>query len=316
MEDNKYQEIEIDKIIIPEDRARATFTQEQYNELKASIKEHGFNVPILVRPLPDGKYELIDGEHRIKVVKELGWTKIPAVVTTTDEKRASILNFLANTARGTQDPIDISKAINKSIDAGATLEEIAAATGHTKEWVEFYKLLSDLPEHYQQALKDGRLNVTAIKEAFRLPSWEETDKILMTALNLGWSGAIVKHAVDMRLREIELAKERQKELEKPEPLPEFKPEELVQYENCMFCKRTVRKDTTYMEIICQDCRYLLKYVLQYIPDPEEAMEFFYNALLEQKEKEEYERLKQKFEKKHGVPQNAGDLNRPPGTSSF
>jgi len=316
MEDKQYKEIEIDKIVIPEDRARATFTQDQYNELKASIKEHGFTVPILVRPLPDGRYELIDGEHRIQVVKEMGWTKIPAIVTTTDEKRAYVLNFLANTARGTQNPMDISRAINKALAAGATMEEVAAATGHTKEWVEFYKLLSELPEHYQQALRDGRLNVTIVKEAFRLPTWEETDKMLMTALNLGWSGSIVKHAVDMRLAEIERAKERAKELEAPEPLPEFNPEQLAQYDNCMFCRRTVPKDSTYMEIICQDCRYLLKYILQYIPDPKEAMQFVYNALLEKKEREEYERLKAKFERKPEFPPNVGDLNRPPGTSSF
>ena len=57
----KYEEIPIEKIIIPEQRARATFTEEQYNELKASIQTHGFTIPILVRDLGDGTYELIDG---------------------------------------------------------------------------------------------------------------------------------------------------------------------------------------------------------------------------------------------------------------
>jgi len=302
-----YAEISISDIIIPEDRARATFTPEQFNELKASIQKHGFTVPILVRKLPDGKYELIDGEHRIQVVKEMGWEKIPAMVIEIDDARASVLNFLANTARGTQDPIDISRAINKALKSGLSLEEIASATGHTKDWVEFYQLLSELPEHYQQALKDGRLNVTHIREAFRLPSWEETDKVLMTALNLGWSASVLKHAVDMRLREIERAKERAKELERPPEIPEFQPEQLAQYETCMFCNRTRRKEECYMEIICQECRYLLKYILQYIPDPKQAMEFIYNALLEQKEREEYERLKAKFEKKlppsEGEPEN-------------
>ena len=316
MGDNQYKVIPIDKIVIPEDRARATFTQDQFNELKASIKEHGFNVPILVRALEDGRYELIDGEHRIQVVTEMGWKEIPAIITSTDEKKASILNFLANTARGTQDPIDISRAINKSLAAGATVEEVAAATGHSKDWVEFYRLLTELPEHYQQALKDGRLNVTAVKEAFRLPTWEETDKTLMTALNLGWSASVVKHAVDMRLREIERAKERANELEEPEPLPEYNPEQLVQYENCPFCNRTVRRDHTYMEIICQDCRYLLRYILTYMPDPKEAMNFCYKALLEKKEREQYEELKRKFEGERELPPQAGPPERPSGTSSW
>ena len=42
------KEIPIDKIIIPETRARATFTEEQHQELMASIKNYGFTVPILV----------------------------------------------------------------------------------------------------------------------------------------------------------------------------------------------------------------------------------------------------------------------------
>jgi len=79
MEDKKYQEIEISKIIIPEKRARATLTEQQIEELKENIKKHGFTIPILVKTTPDGNYELIDGQHRIEIVKEFGWERVPAV---------------------------------------------------------------------------------------------------------------------------------------------------------------------------------------------------------------------------------------------
>ncbi|MBW2674709.1 MAG: ParB N-terminal domain-containing protein [Deltaproteobacteria bacterium] len=102
----KVEEIPISDIIIPEERARATFSPEQNEELRASIEKNGFTVPILVRALDDGKYELIDGEHRIQVVSELGWDKIPAVVSELDDTRATLLNILANTARGSQNPMD------------------------------------------------------------------------------------------------------------------------------------------------------------------------------------------------------------------
>jgi len=124
--------------ISDEKRARATFTDEQFEELKASIKTHGFTIPILVRKLDNGKYELIDGEHRIMAAKELGYTKVPAVITGGDEKKVTLLNVLANTARGTQNPMDVAEALSRAYKAGATIEELAAATGHTESWVKLY----------------------------------------------------------------------------------------------------------------------------------------------------------------------------------
>ena len=85
------KEIPIDKIIIPETRARATFTEEQHQELMASIKNYGFTVPILVQDNKDGTYTLIDGEHRTLIAKELGYEKIPAVIVEADTKKACLL---------------------------------------------------------------------------------------------------------------------------------------------------------------------------------------------------------------------------------
>jgi ParB family chromosome partitioning protein len=302
--DKQYQEIEIAKIIIPEERSRATFTLEQEAELKASIEQNGFTIPILVRPVAEGKYELIDGEHRIKVVKGMGWTKIPAIITTTDEKRAAVLNFLANTARGTQNPIDISEALNRANQAGATIDELAAATGHTKDWVEFYLTLKKLPEVYYNALKNLELQVGAVKEAFRLPTPEDIDAILGATLLHKWPVSTVKIAVDNRLDELRLAREKAQELGEPTTAPEIRPEQLIQYDDCMICHAKVQRGQTWMKVICNPCLDLLKYLLSIFGDSKTAMTGVYEALKDYKEHQDYLRLKQKFEpeiKKEGTP---------------
>ena len=301
----QYQEIEIDKIVIPKERARATFTPEQEAELRASIEKNGFTVPILVRPIGDGKYELIDGEHRINIVKEMGWKKIPAMVSEMDDAKAQVVNFLANTARGTQDPISISEALNRAYEAGASIEELAAATGHTKEWVRKYMAYSKLPDVYKEAMRKMELPVGVIDEALRLPTPEEVDYLLGQYLIHKWPVGVVKQMVDNRLQELEAVKKRAEllgeEIEPPEP----NYEELAQYDECMICKRRVPRGQTWMKVLCNDCLSLLEYIISHLGDPVEAMDYVYKALQRQMEWEKYQELKKKFEPEAGRTESEG-----------
>jgi len=274
----KVEEIEIEKIIIPEQRARATFTDEQWQELKASIEKNGFNIPILVKDNGDGTYELIDGEHRIQIVKEMGWEKIPAVITDADEKKATLLNILANTARGTQNPMDVAEALKRAADAGADIKELASATGHTEFWVKLYLALNDLPDVYKEALRRGDLKVGHIQEAMRLGDSLEVDAALKTVLDLGWSVKVLKYYVDQRLAELEALRQAgQDGIVAPPPTPE-QAEEYVNYGDCMFCHRKHRREELMMPVMCPDCRSLLEYILSQLGDPREALQTCYNAL--------------------------------------
>lgn len=295
MDTKQYQEIPLNKIIVPKERARASFNPEQEKELKASITENGFTIPILVRPVADGKFELIDGEHRIKIVREMKWEKIPAIITSTDDKKAAMLNILANTARGTQDPIDISEALNKAKAGGATEEELMAAMGHTKDWVVFYLKLKEIAEPYRTELKELRLPIGVVKEALRLPNPEEVDALLQTALQLKWPISTVKIAVNNRIEELGAAQKKSEMLEKPVDTPPADYEQLVKYDECMTCKRKIPRGHTWMKVICDDCLTLLNYLLDNLGDPKEAMEYVYEALSEKMERDRYKQLKKKFE---------------------
>jgi len=300
----KVEEIRIDDIIIPEERARATFTDEQYQELKASIQTHGFTVPILVRARGDGTYELIDGEHRIQIAKELGYEKVPAVVVEADDKKATLLNVLANTARGTQNPMDVAEALRKAYEAGATIEELAAATGHDKSWVRLYLTLTELPDHYKEALRDGRLRVGHIREAMRLNDPIEIDAALQSALIHGWNVNVMKYYVEQRLQAIKRAQQEGdlSVLERP-PSPE-EAQEIVQYGECMFCHRMVPRDQLRMPVMCDNCYMLLEWVIDQIGEPRKAMQTIYNAVMmyNQFMREQEEKMKQANQQSQVQPQ--------------
>ena len=271
-------EIPIDKIIIPKRRARATFTPEQEAELRASIEKHGFYIPILVSDNGDGTYTLIDGEHRIKIVKEMGWEKIPAVIVEKDEKKIRMLNILANTARGEQNPMDVAEVLRDAYEAGCSIEELAAAMGHTTSWVKLYLTLTELPDVYKEALRTGKLKVGHIKEAMRLPDPIEIDAALSTALKLQWKVSELRYYVNNRLETLRLAQAQgDMSIAGPPPTPE-EAQQIIQYGDCMFCHRKVRREDLMMPVICPDCRALLEWILDNLKDPREAMQTIYNAL--------------------------------------
>jgi len=317
MEDKKYQEIEISKIIIPEKRARATLTEQQIEELKENIKKHGFTIPILVKTTPDGNYELIDGQHRIEIVKEFGWERVPAVIISADEKRAAILNITSNTLRGTQDCLTISEALNEAAAKGATLEELAAAWGKSEITTKLYLSLVKLPEVYRNALRDQKLYIGHIKEALRLPTPEDQDYFLGLCIKLGWNLNTAKTYVDRRINEIKLAQKRAEALKEPPKIPEPDADKLLSYDECFYCRRRVPKGSVFMNLLCIDCKSLLSWILENLGDPVSAMEYCYKALQRQLEFDKYQELKKKFEEEEKQKSSQDFENhKPPLPSEF
>src|SRR5260370_7456646 len=61
-------------------QTRARMDEAALNELAASIKANGVMQPIVVRPLRDGRFELIAGEPRWLASQRAGKQTVPAIV--------------------------------------------------------------------------------------------------------------------------------------------------------------------------------------------------------------------------------------------
>jgi len=274
----KVRSLSLEEIVIPEARARATFSDEEDAELKASIEKNGFTIPILVRKIDEHVFELVDGEHRIELLREMGQDKVPAVISELDDTRATMLNILANTARGSQNPMDVAEALKRAADTGVNTKELAAAIGHTESWVRLYLTLPEMPDHYKDALRDGVLRVGHVQEAMRLNDPVEIDAALQSVLSLHWNVKTLKYYVDERVRHISeaVAAGNKEFLENPPTTSYAK--EVVAYGNCMTCHRTVNRADLTMPTICPDCRALLEWIIEQLGDPKEAMQIIYNAV--------------------------------------
>jgi ParB family transcriptional regulator, chromosome partitioning protein len=109
------REIEIAKIDLPLKQPRRYFDPEKMQELVASIKQHGVLEPILLRSIQSDqysdRYELVAGERRFRACKEIGLSKIPAIVKELSDEEASLIRLVENLHRENLNPVEETEAI-------------------------------------------------------------------------------------------------------------------------------------------------------------------------------------------------------------
>jgi len=153
-------EVNIDLIRPSPYQPRLTFNVE---DLKQEIQRDGLLNPLLVRKL-DRFYELIDGERRLRVLKELGWKTVPVEVRELDERRARLSIWKLNTVRETYSIEERARYFKKLADGGITAYQIGMELSVDDNWVRAHLNTFRFPEEVQKAVWTGELALATIRE--------------------------------------------------------------------------------------------------------------------------------------------------------
>jgi ParB family chromosome partitioning protein len=138
---------------------RTKIDPESLAGLTSSIEANGVVQPLLVRPLPDGSYELIAGERRWRAASAAGLQKIPAVIR--DQERAERLQvaLIENMVREDLNPVDEARACATLVDElGLSKEELARRVARSRPAVSNLIRLLDLPDEALALLESGELS--------------------------------------------------------------------------------------------------------------------------------------------------------------
>lgn len=150
-----------EKLLVPIDKITPnrwnpnSMEKAMFEKARKSVTELGFMGSILVRKINHtaADYEIMDGEHRWKLLKEEGATECPVEVITRDvsDKEAQLLTVLINNLHG-KDDIFKRAEIFKALDDGQTqlLPFSADEIEHEKKFIEFdfgqYEGEKDIPD--------------------------------------------------------------------------------------------------------------------------------------------------------------------------
>lgn len=89
----------------------------QMGELTESIRHYGILNPLIVRPLPEGVYEIISGHRRKYAAKQLGYRKVPVIIRMMSDEEAVIGMVDANLQRVAILPSEKAFAIRMKYNA-------------------------------------------------------------------------------------------------------------------------------------------------------------------------------------------------------
>jgi ParB family transcriptional regulator, chromosome partitioning protein len=139
---------------------RVKFDSQKLNELKNSIQEKGVIQPVTVRPY-DGGYQLIAGERRLRAVRDLAFTSIPAYILDiqTDEEMME-LSIIENIHREDLNPIDIAVSYDRLIkECQLTQEQVAQKVGKDRSTITNFLRLLKLPGKIRSSVESGQLSM-------------------------------------------------------------------------------------------------------------------------------------------------------------
>ena len=209
-------EIEISRIEPNPYNPRTEFNQEALEELAASIKLLGLIQPITVRPVENGRYQIISGERRYRASQMAGLEKIPAYVRKTDDQGMLEMAIVENIQREDLDSIEVALSFQRLIEeCNLTQEAMAERVGKKRATVTNYLRLLRLPAEIQFAIRAKKISMGHAKALLSLESDKE---------QLKFANQIVEQ--DLSVRQIEqkiqkLGEKKEKKVKEEAPVIEL-----------------------------------------------------------------------------------------------
>jgi len=167
---------------------RTKFDEEALAALASSIEASGVVQPLLVRPLPDGSYELIAGERRWRAAQQAGVDKVPAVVRDQEEAERLQAALIENMVREDLNPVEEARACDALVrELGLTKEELARRVGRSRPAVSNLIRLLELPDEALDLLEAGDLSEGHGKALLAAQGNDVRRRLARDAARGGWS---------------------------------------------------------------------------------------------------------------------------------
>ena len=193
MKETRAEHLAVDKLRPFDGHPFKVVDNEEMDQLTWSILTQGLLTPLVVRPLPNGEYEVISGHRRLHACKKAGIETVPALIYAIDRDAAAIALVDSNLQREKILPSEKAFAYKMKLEAMnrqgqrtdltsaqvgrklETAEIIGEQSGESRNQVRRYIRLTNLIPSILQMVDEGKIALTPAVELSYLTETEQAD---------------------------------------------------------------------------------------------------------------------------------------------
>lgn len=163
------------------DNPRENWDAQHVERMVPSVRRFGLLQPVVVRPIADGRYELVAGERRLRAAKKAGLADVICAVRAAGEADALSLMLVENVQRRALSHLETARLMGRLCaprdqgGAGLCQRKAAALLGKSRQWANMMLALLKLPEAWQQKLARGEINR---RQAYKLVVHRDSSELL------------------------------------------------------------------------------------------------------------------------------------------
>jgi ParB family transcriptional regulator, chromosome partitioning protein len=170
------------------DQPRTELDASSIEALAASVADAGVVQPVILRPLPDGRYQLIAGERRWRAARHAKLETVPALIRNQNQAERLQTALIENMAREDLNPVDEARACAALVeDLGLSKEELARRLGRSRAAISNLVRLLDLPDDALELLAAGELTEGHGRAILQVRGAEARRDLARRAAAEGWS---------------------------------------------------------------------------------------------------------------------------------
>lgn len=188
-DDERIQKLAIADVITNPEQPRRHFDETALAELADSIKSYGVLLPLVVRPLKTGQYQIVAGERRYRASKLAGLKRVPAVVRTLKELEELEISLVENVQRVDLSALEQATSLYRLHEQfSISFETIAKRLGKAPSTVNNIVRLLQLPADAQAALVEHKISEGHARAILALKANPTTQAdLLALIIKHGWS---------------------------------------------------------------------------------------------------------------------------------
>lgn len=133
------------------------------SDLARSIEAKGVLEPLLVRPLPDGRYRIIAGERRFRAALEAGLAEVPCIELDVPDNEVLEIAMIENLHRRDLHPFEEAEGFSALASKhGYTQQQIAEAVGRSRVSVTEALSLLEIPDGLREECRRADIDARSV----------------------------------------------------------------------------------------------------------------------------------------------------------